>query len=78
MAYYEHLKIYKSIYDLILYFYRLSRGFTREFKYGIGQEIRSLLTELLDQMVIANSSDNRTKITILSGAETLIESLKLR
>ena len=48
MAKYEHLKIYKSIYDLILYFYKLLRGFTREYKYGIAQEIRSLLCELLD------------------------------
>lgn len=78
MSRYEHLKIYKSVYELILYFYKLSRGFTREFKYGLGQEIRSLLTDLLDKVVVANNSSNQEKIIVLSDAEILIEKIKLK
>ncbi|OIN88980.1 hypothetical protein AUJ40_02730 [Candidatus Berkelbacteria bacterium CG1_02_42_45] len=78
MSRYDHLKIYKSVYELILYFYKLSRGFTREFKFGLGQEIRSLLTDLLDRVVIANNSSNQEKIIVLSNTEVLIEKIKLK
>lgn len=34
MARYQHLPLFKSVYDLNLYFFKLSRGFPKDFKYG--------------------------------------------
>ena len=78
MARYEHLPIYNSVYAINLYFFKLSRGFAKDFKYGIAQEIRSLLTELLDKVVIANNSADPDKVIELKSAEVLIERIKLK
>lgn len=76
MARYEHLPIYKSIYDLNLWFFKLSRGFPKDFKYGLGQEIRTLLTELLDKVILANNVQDKT--TVLKEGEILVERIKLK
>lgn len=60
MARYEHLPIYKSVYDINLYFFKLARGFPKDYKYGLAQEIEELLTELMDIVVEANNIENKT------------------
>jgi len=72
MAQYEHLPVYKSIYDLIIYFHKLSRRFPKDFKYGLAQELRENLTEILDKVVIASKEQ-----TLFEG-EILIERVKLK
>ena len=76
MARYEHLPIYKSIYDLNLYFFKLSRGFPKDFKYGLAAEIKALLTELLDKIIIANNSQDKT--AVLKEGEILVERIKFK
>jgi len=76
MARYEHLQVYKSVYDLNLYFFKLSRGFPKDFKYGLAQEIKHLLTELLDQIIVANNAVDKTDI--LRKAEVIIERIKIK
>jgi len=76
MARYEHLPVYKSVYDLNLYFFNLSRGFPKEFKFGLGQEIRGLLSQLNDQIIIANNLVDKTDA--LKSAEMIIEQIKLK
>lgn len=76
MARYEHLLVFKDTYELNLYFFNLSRGFPKDFKYGIGIEIRSLLTELLDAIVIANSA--KDKRPILKKASLTIERIRFK
>lgn len=70
------MPLYKTIYDLNLYFYKLSRGFPKDFKYSLGQEIKNNLTNLLDKIVIANNSQN--KGNILSEAIVLGERIKIK
>ena len=60
MARYDHLPIYKSIYDLNLYFFMLARGFPKDYKYGLAEEIEELLTALMDQVVKANNTEDKT------------------
>ena len=74
MARYEHLPLYKAVYDLNLYFYKLSRGFPKDFKYGLAQEIRHHLSRLLDDIIVANNTENKAKI--LARSLILIERLK--
>ena len=76
MARYEHLLIYKSVYDLNLYFFKLSRGFPKDFKYGLGQEIRGQLLQLIDKIIIANNLVDKTNA--LESAEITIEQIKLK
>ena len=76
MARYDHLPIYKSVYELNLYFYRLSRGFAKDIKYGLAQEIRDLLENLADKIVISNNS--KDKAIILEEAELLVERIKFK
>jgi len=76
MAQYEHLPVYKSIYDLIIYFHKLSRRFPKDFKYGLAQELRENLTEILDKVVIANNIASKEQ-TLFEG-EILIERVKLK
>lgn len=76
MARYEHLPVYKATYDLNLYFFKLSQNFPKDFKYGLGQEVRGLLTELLDLVVIANSS--RDRLPVLQKAILTTERMKLK
>jgi hypothetical protein len=76
MARYEHLPLFKDIYRFNLYFFRLSKNFGKDYKYGLGQEVRSLATELLDQIVQANGHLN--KRPFLEEAELIIERMKLK
>lgn len=76
MARYEHLPVFNDTYDLNLYFFKLSRGFPKDYKYGLSQEIRALLTELLDDIIIANSSPD--KQTVLKWAALIIERIKFK
>ena len=76
MARYEHLRVYKSIYDLNLYFFKISKGFPKDFKYGLGQEIRNHLSKLIDKIIIANNLSDKSKE--LKNAEIIIEQIKFK
>lgn len=76
MARYDHLPVYKCVYDLNLYFFKLSRGFDRDSKFGLAAEIKGLLTELHDKIIIANNTIEKEKI--LFDAEIVIERIKFK
>lgn len=76
MARYEHLPIYKSVYDLNLYFFKLARGFAKEYKYGLAQEITQLLTKLFDTIVEANNMND--KVVTLKAGLVIVERLKFK
>jgi hypothetical protein len=76
MARYEHLPIYKSVYDLNLYFFKLSRGFPKDFKYTLAEDIKNLLSELLDQIIIANNVADKQEN--LGNAEIIVERIKIK
>ena len=65
-----------SVYDLILYFYKLSKRLPKDVKYGLAQEVRENLTEILDKIVIANNITYKEKI--LFEGEILIGRIKLK
>ncbi|MBU6388998.1 four helix bundle protein [Patescibacteria group bacterium] len=76
MARYEHLPVFKAVYDFNLYFHRLAQGFPKDVKYGLAGEVRALLSNLLDQIVLANNS--RDKAVCLAQAEHCIELAKIK
>ncbi|OQB05297.1 MAG: hypothetical protein BWY19_01109 [bacterium ADurb.Bin212] len=76
MARYEHLPIFKDVYDFNLHFFKLSRGFPKDIKYGLSQEIKEQTSLLLDQIILAN--DNIDKRQYLKKAESCIELIKIK
>jgi len=76
MARYEHLPLFKDVYDFNLYFFKLSRGFPKDIKYGLGQEVKTETSFLLDQIIVAN--DNIDKKQYLKKAESCIEVIKIK
>lgn len=76
MARYDHLPVYQSIYNINLYFFKLSRGFPKDYKYCLAQEIKALLTELLDCIIIANNQSEKTDT--LKKAILIIERIKIK
>jgi len=77
MARYEHLPLFKAVYDFNLYFFRLSKGFPKDFKYGLAQEIRSLTTGLMDLVILANNSGLEKDLHLRAG-EVDIERIKIK
>ncbi len=76
MARYEHLPIYKSVYDLNIYFFQLARGFPKDYKYGLAMQIEQLLNSMLDVVIEANSSLNKT--LLLKDGFMLVEKVKFK
>lgn len=61
MARYNHLPLFKSAYDFNLYFIKLSRGFPRDFKYGLALEARNLCSAMIDDIILANNKQIKTE-----------------
>lgn len=76
MARYEHLPLYKLIYDFILYFFKLSDNFSKGYKYGFANEVRDSLLRLLEIVIIANNNTN--KVENLKNAEIELEKIKIK
>jgi len=56
MAQYQHLPIYKSTYELLQSITRATAGFPRDFKYSLGDKLRSEVVELVVFIFKANSA----------------------
>jgi len=41
MATYDHLPVYKASYDLLLELFRFAKDFNREYKYTLGESIKT-------------------------------------
>lgn len=76
MSRYDHLKVYQQCYDLNLYFFKLSRGFAKDYKYGLAGDAKELLSALLDDIIIANSAVQ--KQPTLQRAILTVERLKIK
>jgi hypothetical protein len=75
MARTEHLPIYKSAYDLCLYFEQIVRNFSRYHKYAIGQDLRDGARRVLKLIVRANA--RREKARVLLQVREEVEELKV-
>jgi hypothetical protein len=72
MAQTEHLPIYKSAYDLCLYFEQVVRNLSRYHKYSIGADLRDGARKVLKLVVRANSRRDKEQ-TLLELREDLEE-----
>ena len=59
MARYKHLPIYKTTYELLELVTRKTKNFSKDFKYSLGDKIRTECIELVVFIYKANSTNNR-------------------
>ena len=76
MALYYELPIYKACYQLLLELFSMTRNFTREYKYTIGQEMKNNAMHMVVFIFKANSSPDKT--TNLLAMSDSFELLKLQ
>ena len=75
MSQYEHLPIYKKIFDLVLYTEGVVKGFSRYQKYTLGSELRNLTRKALMLTIKANNEVD--KRILLLELRMVLEEIKL-
>jgi hypothetical protein len=80
MKLHNELPVYKATYDMLLEIFQLCRGFSREYKFTVGESLKKETIDLLTLIFRANSSEKKTyKSTIWRAkvpAKTTFESSK--
>ena len=77
MARYEHIKIFQSVYTLCLEIYKITRNFKKEYKYTLGERLKSLIHDILDLVVKTNSMPDKEKSQGLSELNYKKENLRI-
>jgi len=72
---YTHLPIFKDSYNLSFEVYQRIKEFPREYKYTLGQRLKEKISDFLDDIVKANSLEN--KLENLESAQLKLECLKI-
>lgn len=75
MVIYENLAIYKSSFDLCVYFEKIVKNFDKGHKFTIGADLKNKSRQIAMQVIRANSS--LTKTEDIQELIILIEELKL-
>lgn len=75
MSRFEHTKIFQSAYVLTLEIHRAVSRFSKEHKYTTGERLKNICGDMLDLIVIANSSAN--KLEILQKLDMQLEKIKI-
>ncbi|MCL2561434.1 MAG: four helix bundle protein [Rikenellaceae bacterium] len=61
MAIYDNLPVYKASYDLLLEVHKMNINLTREYRYTIGEKLKTELMDLMVAIYKANSTDEHEK-----------------
>lgn len=75
MALYSELPIFKASYDLLIYVFQITKHFPKEYKYTLGEKVKTLLLDLILAVFHANKAHN--KIVFLDQVQTHIETIKI-
>ena len=75
MAQYEHLPIYKKAFDLLVYFERIVKNFSRYHKYTHGSALRNIAQEVV--MLIIRANNSQEKGPVLQEVRIKLEELKV-
>ena len=64
MSQYEHLPIYKKMFDIVVYIEQIVKSFSRYHKYTLGSEMRNLSRKTLIAIIKANWKKDKKEILI--------------
>ena len=67
MARYDHLPVYKISYELLILIFRITKDFSREYKYTIGQEVKKESIEMITNIYRANSRVDKKELIQKAG-----------
>ena len=54
MSYYEHLPIYKKMFDIVVYIEQIVKNFSRYHKYTLGTEMRNLYNKVQGELLLSS------------------------
>ena len=72
MALYYDLPVFKDVYKLTLLIYSLTKDFSKEFKYTLGQDLKKDVLVLMRSIYRANKAQNKKEYL-----ETLLDDFEL-
>lgn len=75
MATYNHLPVYKVSYDLLVELFHFVKGFTREYKFTLGESMKKEVMEMITNIYRANSA--RNKGPLIQAARENVETIRL-
>lgn len=76
MANYENLPVFKSSYDLLLRLFEISKHWSRDLRYTLGENIKK---DLIDtQVLIFKANSTRDKIVYIQKARENITKIKVQ
>jgi hypothetical protein len=70
MSTYNHLQVYKTSYDLFLEIFKLTKNFSREYKFTIGQRLKDETLDLMTNIYRANVKQRKSR-TIQKARENI-------
>ena len=75
MSSYQELPVYKSTYDLLLGIFQFTKGFSKEYKYTVGETLKKQTLDLL--VLVYRANTRKDKIAVLQEAREHIEVIRL-
>lgn len=77
MASFSELPVYKVGYDLLLQIYKRSSQFSREYRYTLGERLKSEVTDMLICIYKANKSKSANRLSYIEEARRHVEVVRL-
>jgi S23 ribosomal protein. len=78
MALYENLPVFKASYDVLLSIYALSRNMQREYRYTIGEKLKTELMDMMVNIYKANSITDKSSVIQQARESLVVIKLHLR
>jgi len=75
MALYNELPVFKTSYDLLIYVFQVTKTFPKEYKYTLGEKMKTELLHLIVAIYHANKSTD--KVLLLDQVQTHIETIRI-
>ena len=78
MAHYENLPVYKAVYDLLLYVFRIGKNIQRDYRYTLGEDLKKRLFKILTLVYKATAALQKHTFIELAREEMVVVKLLLR
>ncbi|MCL7753306.1 four helix bundle protein [Polaribacter sp. Z022] len=77
MALFTSLPVYKLGYDVLIQIHKITKSFTREHKYTLGEKLKEESIQLLIQVYKANKSKKEIRLNTIGTAREHLETIRL-
>jgi len=78
MAQYLHLPLFIKTYEFIKLVYRIIRQFRKEYKHTLGAELQTIVWQVLDEIIVANSLPVGDRAQSFDKISWLFDKFKIR